>query len=286
MDSILIINFPPEAGKKVQEILVANGLHAREGTFCDDLLKSLTEKLLVFFWQNDEQSKDRIIRIRSTLGFSDSTLVAISEGENKEKAEEALKYGADYAVTVDRALQLMSIIGDRPDRILTFESAPPYVQPFMDSACNVISTMAYMDVIPKEVRLRYGHYLHGDISGMIEITGTKPGYIAVSFKFETARRLVAGILGQNPEDLGPSDITDGVYEIINMIAGGAKARLSGSSHHFEMTTPVIIDGIENRYYQPGGTPCLVLLFELDGDLCAVQVCLGRSPWTVDRSPTD
>ncbi|MFH1146535.1 MAG: chemotaxis protein CheX, partial [Pseudomonadota bacterium] len=274
-----------EAGRKVQETLMAKGLHGREVTFSEDLLKGLTEELLVFFWQNGVQSKERIIKIRSTLGFSDSTLVAVSDEANEERAEEALKYGADYAIALGDASKVMSIMRDKCDRALTFENAPAYVQPFIDSVCNVVSTMAYMDVSPKGIRLQHGHYLHGDISGIMGITGSGPGYIAVCFASDTARKLVAGILGQNPEDLGLADIRDGVYEATNMIAGGTKARLSGTPHHFEVTTPVVVDGVENKYTRLGEIPCLVLLFELEGDPFAVQVCLGRSPFTVDRSPT-
>ncbi len=157
----------------------------------------------------------------------------------------------------------------------------PYAGAFIDSVCEMMSTMAGMDVTPGAMHLKDGCSMPGDISGVMDVSGACRGFVAVCFKMETAADIVAALLGQDREDLTPADVADGVYEAVNMIAGGAKAKLSGTPYHFEMSTPLVILGREYESRTPCGcdTPCLVVPFEGSEAQFILQICLVA---TVDR----
>ena len=69
-------------------------------------------------------------------------------------------------------------------------------------------------------------------------------------------------------------VCDGVGEIINMIAGQAKAMLVKTKYHFTISIPSVISGHGHEISHKKGTPNIVVLFEADGTPFALQVCLA------------
>jgi len=81
--------------------------------------------------------------------------------------------------------------------------------------------------------------VYGDISGVIGLTGSMSGSIALTLPVELAKRLVANMLAMDASELQEEDVQDGVGEIINMIAGDAKGRCNDS---FKISLPSVITG--------------------------------------------
>ena len=75
----------------------------------------------------------------------------------------------------------------------------------------------------------------------IGMTGSLEGTIALSLSVSDACRLVAKMLGMETLEMS-NDVIDGVGEIINMIAGGIKLKLSNTEYHFEIGIPSAVQG--------------------------------------------
>ncbi len=149
-----------------------------------------------------------------------------------------------------------------------------FINPFIDATRNVFSTMCGMDVVRKKLFLKDDYKMLGDVSGVMGLSGTACGSVVVSLPKELACKIVTKMLG---EDLGTElspDVCDGVGEIINMIAGQAKAMLVKTKYHFTISIPSVISGHGHEISHKKGTPNIVVLFEADGTPFALQVCLA------------
>lgn len=63
------------------------------------------------------------------------------------------------------------------------------------------------------------------------------GWLFVSMPTDSASALVETMLAFPDEGIKDADILDGLGELLNVVAGGAKARLSGSPFHFMLSIP-------------------------------------------------
>ena len=63
------------------------------------------------------------------------------------------------------------------------------------------------------------------------------GWLFVFMPKEQAAALVETMLAFPDDGVNDNDILDGLGELLNVVAGGAKARLSGSPFHFMLSIP-------------------------------------------------
>ncbi len=150
------------------------------------------------------------------------------------------------------------------------------IAPFIESTKETFSTMISMNIRRKEVFIKEGFDMYGDFSGIIGLSGTTTGTCALSLPSEVALEAVRTML-MIPEDevLSDEDTRDGVGELINMIAGGAKTKLSSTQYKFSITLPTIISGGKHEVYHRTGTYCVVVVFEnAQGNTFALDVCVA------------
>ncbi|MBI2425062.1 MAG: chemotaxis protein CheX [Candidatus Hydrogenedentes bacterium] len=138
------------------------------------------------------------------------------------------------------------------------------IAPFMDATKETLKTMANKTIRRKEVYLKKGYAMYGEVSGMIGLSGVTTGTCAISMPANLARHLVAEMLMiPNPDLVEANDVRDGVGEFMNMIAGGAKTRLSSTRYKFDITLPTIISGGPHEMFHRTGTHCVVIVFAVD-----------------------
>jgi chemotaxis protein CheX len=138
------------------------------------------------------------------------------------------------------------------------------IVPFIKSTHTAFETMMATPLQRKEIYVKRGFKMFGDISGIIGLSGPTTGTCAVSMPGEFARRMVSEMLGEDvPGGVESSTVRDGVGEIINMVTGGAKAKLAKTEHRFDITLPTIIAGYGHEVFHRKGTQCLVVLFETE-----------------------
>ena len=81
-----------------------------------------------------------------------------------------------------------------------------------------------------------------DITAMIGLAGSLCGVISVRCSSDTARLIAAKMLGIPVSEANLS-MRDAVAEIVNMIAGNFKSKLSGSNHCM-LSIPTVITGAD------------------------------------------
>jgi chemotaxis protein CheX len=147
-----------------------------------------------------------------------------------------------------------------PDRTIDMQ----LVRPFVDATTACLTQMT--DVSPACVRtfIKDDPAMHGDIIGVIGLSGGLAGSCAVSFPEALARHIVARFLIEPESALTAAMVTDGVGEIANMVAGGAKPHFAMRGFRFSISTPTVVVGARTRLFDPGGVACFASEFTLAG----------------------
>lgn len=117
-----------------------------------------------------------------------------------------------------------------------------FINPFLSSMLNVMSTMGNMELVPEKPKLKKSKVAHGDVSGLIGMVSPEAkGSLSITFDAPLALATMKSMVGEAPDEVN-DEITDLVGEITNMVAGGAKRILSDKGFDFDMATPVVVSG--------------------------------------------
>ena len=91
-----------------------------------------------------------------------------------------------------------------------------------------------------------------DITGVIGFSGGRQGSILISLSDAIALSAVGGMLGMELEEID-SDVRDGVAELVNMIAGGAKTKVQEKGFDFELSIPNTVIGANHQITAPASS---------------------------------
>lgn len=142
------------------------------------------------------------------------------------------------------------------------------IQPFVTGTKETFEGFVGMKIKRKDLYLKQGYGMWGDVSGIIGLSGVTTGNCAISLSRKVALESVGRLLmTDDPESLEDVEVNDGVGELINMIAGRAKAILSTTPYKFDITLPTIITGKGHEFFQKRGSHCVVILFEAEIGEC-------------------
>jgi chemotaxis protein CheX len=116
------------------------------------------------------------------------------------------------------------------------------VSPFIESARNVLITMAKIEPLVGKPHPKLHAESMGDVSGFIGLTGKKlKGSLAVSFTGEAIINVASIMLDEAVHELDET-VADLVGEITNIITGGAKRLLAEKGYKFDLSVPTTIIG--------------------------------------------
>ena len=133
-----------------------------------------------------------------------------------------------------------------------------FSQDFIDTTREVFSTMAAMEVESKGVIEIDGSTESKDLTSCMDITGIlgfsggRKGSLLVSMPEPCALKAVGGMLGIEFDAID-SDVRDGVSELVNMIAGGAKTKLQSKGMGFELSIPNTVIGQSHQITAPANS---------------------------------
>ena len=96
-----------------------------------------------------------------------------------------------------------------------------YINPFLTGTINVLKTMAAVDPTPGKPYLKKNSLAVGDVSGIIGLTGSVAGSMALSFSEKAILKIVSNMLGEELTEVN-GDIADAVGEITNMVSGASR----------------------------------------------------------------
>lgn len=147
------------------------------------------------------------------------------------------------------------------------------INPFIAATVNALETMAMLKPERKGISLKENNKVIGDISGVMGLSGDVAGSIVVSFTEKAACKAVGNMLGTEYTELN-DEIQDGIQEIVNLIAGQAKAQLEGTEYHFKIGLPTCIQGKNHSIAHEKGVPCIVAEFDIEGNPFTVEVSIA------------
>lgn len=253
----------------------------------DNLEKATPPELLFVGWngeQDDNPVRSRLRRMetltrtREIFAFKDIPIFLVSDGNHRDEIGTAIRkqvYDVLFTPLTDEGVRKAVQKAMRPvGKETTLDVR--LVNPFVQSAIEVLSTMANTNIVRKEVLLKKDYRMFGDVSAVIGIMGEKiEGSVAVTFHEELAHRIVGRMLGMDGDALSSEEVHDGLGELVNMISGKAKTSLSTvDGLQFNLALPTIVTGIGHEIAHRPGTPCLVIVFDAEDMPFAVQVAIS------------
>lgn len=147
---------------------------------------------------------------------------------------------------------------------------PRYITPFIASIKNVFSTMMQLEVRVEEPTLKELHTAKYDASAIIGLSGEVVGSVILSLPGDTAER-VAGLFTGTEMSLQHPDFPDAIGELVNMIAGGAKAQFPLKS--VSISTPSVILGEHHSVLKQKEIQSIVIPCTTDCGELAIEVAV-------------
>ncbi len=148
-----------------------------------------------------------------------------------------------------------------------------FINPFLTGAMNVLRTMASVEPRPGKPYLKRDSLGTGDVSGIIGLTGSVTGSMALSFSEEAILQIVSNMLGEKLTEVN-GDITDAVGEITNMVSGASRKELEAIGFTITAAIPTVISGKGHSIKHVLGGPSLIIPFETDHGPFVVDVCIS------------
>ncbi len=152
------------------------------------------------------------------------------------------------------------------------------IHDFIDVTADVLSTMASFDIEATQVRQINGNgndiTTCFDITGVLGFSGGRKGSLLVSFPENIAFRAVGGMLGIEFTEID-ADVRDGVSELVNMVAGGAKTKLQAKGIDFALSIPNTVVGPHHQIAPGASTTRTRVEFESDLGSFFIEVYLKQ-----------
>lgn len=150
-----------------------------------------------------------------------------------------------------------------------------FINPFLYGTIEVLKKMAFVEPRPGKVYLKSSALAHGDVSGIIGITGDMIGSLAISFGESCICHIVGSMVGESYSEAG-QEVFDAVGEITNMISGVARTHMEKEGMHVYAAIPSVVYGKNHTINHILKSPSLVIPFDTDHGTFVVDVCIKRS----------
>lgn len=145
-----------------------------------------------------------------------------------------------------------------------------YVNPFIKATIETFKTMLKMElktgtpILKKDAKHSY------DISGVIGLSGEAQGVISISFPKVLALKIVSTLLGEEIKIVGP-ELTDGIGEMANIVAGHAKQYLT--QFKLSISLPNVVVGTGHRIEVQTGVPTIIIPLQCNFGEFAMEIAL-------------
>ncbi|MBF0456463.1 MAG: chemotaxis protein CheX [Nitrospirae bacterium] len=147
-----------------------------------------------------------------------------------------------------------------------------FINPFIESAINVIKTMAQIDATCGQPAIKTGHMAGGDVTGIISMIGEQAHVsLAITFSEPAILAITSSMLGENIEILDDT-VADAVGEITNMVTGGSKRLLSEKGYKFDLASPSVIVGENHMIIHQLKAPVVILPFTTGAGDFFIELC--------------
>lgn len=147
-----------------------------------------------------------------------------------------------------------------------------FINPFLSSMLNVMSTMAQMELTPEKPKLKSDDIAKGDVSGLIGMVSDQAkGSLSITYEGSLAIATMKKMVGEGPDEVN-DEIIDLVGEITNMVTGGAKRMLSEKGFEFDMATPMVVSGKDHTIHHKAEGPVVIIALGSPHGKAYIEFC--------------
>jgi chemotaxis protein CheX len=130
-----------------------------------------------------------------------------------------------------------------------------YVNPFVVSTIETMQKMLNIESKAGKLSLKDSTLHSYDVTGVIGLTGEAAGSICLSFPQDIAFKAVSALLGMEVTIMG-DEVTDGIGELVNIVAGNAKQYLT--KYNLSISLPKVVIGRNHSVASMTGIPTIVV----------------------------
>lgn len=123
-----------------------------------------------------------------------------------------------------------------------------YLNCVMSSAVEVIKQCFNVDCVKGKPYVYHYDVNLGHLSAVISMAGDKKGAFAIALSEDDAKKMAGALIMEEKQFLD-KDVIDTIGEIINMISGKAKGKLTELGFTFKLSTPVFVLGKGTRLFK-------------------------------------
>jgi chemotaxis protein CheX len=156
-----------------------------------------------------------------------------------------------------------------------------WINPFVESVYSLCNTMLGCSVERGQLGItNHRAEAGGAITGLIGLSGPARGTVALSFPARTAQAMVGRLLSLSEEEVADS-VGDGVAELVNIVAGSAKAKFSNGngSEVISLGLPTVIRGGSEIVDYPSRSTWLDVPFSSELGSFSLRVTFEMDPTT-------
>ena len=150
-----------------------------------------------------------------------------------------------------------------------------FINPFLNGTISALKTMAFVEPKPGKPYLKKDALARGDVSGIIGLTGSVTGSMALSFSENAILKIVSNMLGEEINEVN-GNIMDAVGEITNMVSGVARKELESIGLIVSAAIPTVVAGKDHSIKHVLSGPSVVIPFETEDGPFVVDVCINRT----------
>jgi len=150
-----------------------------------------------------------------------------------------------------------------------------YINPFVESVYELFLTMLSCEVNRGDIGLTQEMGQPRDITALIGLSGPARGIVVLSFPVNTALSIVSRLLGSEVRVVDES-LLDSVAELVNIVAGGAKAKLHADDPPIDLSLPTVVRGQRYSVEHPSKSSWLDVPFTSELGTFHLRVALEAS----------
>jgi chemotaxis protein CheX len=116
-----------------------------------------------------------------------------------------------------------------------------FLNPFVDSACEILELELHEKVERGDLLLENGLYLTEDVTVILSLIGSVEGTVFYSMSKDLAVRMTSMLMGGTFNSLDRL-VQSGIAELGNVITGRASMKLAAAGYETNISTPSLIMG--------------------------------------------
>ena len=109
-----------------------------------------------------------------------------------------------------------------------------------------------------------------DVTAMVGLAGQLCGVLSIRCEKKAATLMTSRMLGVALEKVGP-DISDGIGEVCNMVAGNFKNKIAGLAEGCMLSPPTVITGSDYTLRSQADSPALEVQLLFEGLLIVISL---------------